>query len=44
MISAKKNGVTVLLTTHNVEEAGELCDRIAIINGGQMVETGSPMT
>lgn len=31
------NGTTVLLTTHYLEEAQELCDRIAIINRGQVV-------
>lgn len=30
-------GVTVLLTTHYLEEAQELCDRIAIINHGRVV-------
>lgn len=30
-------GVTILLTTHYLEEAEELCDRIAIINKGQVV-------
>ena len=30
-------GVTVVLTTHYLEEAEELCDRIAIINQGQVV-------
>jgi ABC-2 type transport system ATP-binding protein len=32
-----KGGVTVLLTTHYLEEAEELCDRIAIINHGKLV-------
>ncbi len=31
------NGTTVLLTTHYLEEAQELCDRIAIINHGALV-------
>jgi ABC-2 type transport system ATP-binding protein len=32
-----KLGVTVVLTTHYLEEAEELCDRIAIINHGQLI-------
>ena len=32
-----KQGVTVLLTTHYLEEAEELCDHIAIINHGRLV-------
>lgn len=32
-----KRGVTVLLTTHYLEEAEELCDSIAIINHGQII-------
>ncbi|MDE1900660.1 MAG: ABC transporter ATP-binding protein [Alphaproteobacteria bacterium] len=32
-----KAGVTILLTTHYLEEAQELCDRVAIINHGQIV-------
>jgi ABC-2 type transport system ATP-binding protein len=32
-----KNGTTVLLTTHYLEEAETLCDRIAIINHGEVV-------
>src|SRR3546814_7078934 len=30
-------GVTVVLTTHYLEEAEELCDRIAIINHGKLI-------
>jgi len=32
-----ENGTTILLTTHYLEEAQELCDRIAIINHGELV-------
>lgn len=32
-----KEGVTVVLTTHYLEEAEELCDRVAIINHGEVV-------
>jgi ABC-2 type transport system ATP-binding protein len=32
-----RGGVTVVLTTHYLEEAEELCDRIAIINQGKLV-------
>jgi len=32
-----KKGVTILLTTHYLKEAEELCDRIAIINKGKIV-------
>lgn len=36
-----KNGTTVILTTHYLEEAEELCDRIAIINHGRIVANDS---
>jgi ABC-2 type transport system ATP-binding protein len=35
-------GKTILLTTHYMYEAEELCDRIAIINQGHIVELGTP--
>ncbi len=38
----KHDGCTVLLTTHYLEEAERLCDRVAIINHGQIVATGTP--
>ncbi|PKM45446.1 MAG: ABC transporter [Firmicutes bacterium HGW-Firmicutes-8] len=38
----KEAGTTMLLTTHYLEEASQLCDRIVIIEGGQILEEGSP--
>ncbi len=38
----RKEGRTLLLTTHNMFEAEELCDRIAFINRGRIVATGTP--
>ena len=37
-----RNGATIFLTTHNMEEAEELCHRIALLNKGKIVENGSP--
>jgi len=39
-----RRGTTVLLTTHYLEEAEELCDRIAIINHGELVACESKHT
>jgi ABC-2 type transport system ATP-binding protein len=38
----KDEGITVFLTTHYIEEADQLCDRIAIINGGRIVANDAP--
>lgn len=38
----KDEGVTILLTTHYMEEADRLCDRIAIIDHGEIVALDSP--
>ena len=38
----KEFGVTVLLTTHYIEEADALCDRIAIIDQGKILAEGTP--
>jgi len=37
-----RQGCTVLLATHNTEEALGLCDRVAILNRGRLVATGVP--
>lgn len=36
-----KSGVTIILTTHYLEEAEQLCRNVAIINKGEIVEMGS---
>ena len=33
----KARGITILLTTHYIEEAQALCDRVAILNRGRLV-------
>ncbi len=38
----KKNGITVVLTTHYMDEAELLCDRIAIMDNGKIVELDTP--
>ena len=38
----KQDGHTVLLTTHYIEEAEQLCDRIAIVDHGRIITTGAP--
>ena len=37
-----KQGTTVFLTTQYLEEADQLCDRLAIIDGGVIVREGTP--
>jgi ABC-2 type transport system ATP-binding protein len=37
VVGLNEEGVTIVLTTHYLEEAQELCDRIAIINRGEVV-------
>lgn len=38
----QKQGKTVLLTTHNMEEAAYLCDRVAVIDRGRVIAEGRP--
>lgn len=38
----KDKGTTIFLTTHNMEEATNICDNIALLNEGRIVEYGNP--
>ncbi len=41
MQKINEEGTTILLTTHYLEEAEQLCSRIAFITGGEIVAEGS---
>lgn len=41
MRTVNKAGTTILLTTHYIEEAEQLCDQIALINKGKIVQVGT---
>ncbi len=38
----RKRGVTIILTTHYMDEAAALCDRILIVDNGKIIQTGVP--
>ena len=38
----REGGLTILLTTHNMEEASRLCDRLIILDGGRVLVAGAP--
>ncbi|MGV9247449.1 ABC transporter ATP-binding protein [Streptomyces sp. NPDC003710] len=38
----KQSGVTLILTTHYMDEAEQLCDRLVVMDGGLIVAEGSP--
>ena len=40
--ASRRQGGSILLTTHSMEEAQAVCDRIVIIDHGRIVTTGSP--
>ncbi|NLZ70260.1 MAG: ABC transporter ATP-binding protein [Clostridiaceae bacterium] len=42
ILDKKKSGCTIFLTTHNMEEAAALCDTVALLNEGVIVEQGAP--
>ena len=39
----KQSGVTLVLTTHYMDEAEQLCDRLVVMDGGRIVAEGSPV-
>lgn len=42
IMEQKEKGCTVFLTTHNMEEASVLCDEVALLNEGKIIERGAP--
>ena len=42
LFELKENGVTIFLTTHDMEEAARLCDRVAFLNEGTIIECDTP--
>jgi ABC-2 type transport system ATP-binding protein len=43
ILDLKQQGKTILLTTHYMEEAEQLCDRVAILDHGKIIELGRPV-
>ena len=41
MEKVNKEGTTILLTTHYIEEAEQMCDQLALINHGKIIKTGT---
>lgn len=42
IVQFKKDGRTILLTTHYMDEAQQLCDRVAIVDHGRSIALGTP--
>lgn len=42
LLEFKNDGMGIFLTTHNMDEATKLCDNVALLNDGHIVEFGSP--
>ncbi|MDD3413303.1 MAG: ABC transporter ATP-binding protein [Lachnospiraceae bacterium] len=42
LLELKSSGTTIFLTTHNMDEAYKMCDHIALLNEGHIVEYGIP--
>ncbi len=44
LYSLKKQGVTLILTTHYMDEAEQLCDRLVVMDNARIVAEGSPLS
>ncbi|MCI8400737.1 MAG: ABC transporter ATP-binding protein [Lachnospiraceae bacterium] len=42
LLELKSQGMAIFLTTHNMEEAAKLCDVVALLHEGHIVEQGAP--
>lgn len=42
LLQLRDNGMTIFLTTHNMEEAAKICDNIALLHEGNIIEYGKP--
>lgn len=42
LLELNKNGMTIIYTSHHLEEAEDFCDTIGIIDTGKIIATGSP--
>ncbi len=42
LLEQKEAGMAIFLTTHNMEEATKLCDHVALLNDGTIMEYGTP--
>ncbi|MGH2543279.1 MAG: ABC transporter ATP-binding protein, partial [Ardenticatenaceae bacterium] len=42
LVYLKSQGMTILLTTHYMEEAAYLCDRLVVLDGGKIIAQGAP--
>ncbi len=38
----QRQGTTIILTTHNMQEATDMCDRLVLLNDGKIVASGTP--
>lgn len=42
ILELRNNGTTIIIATHDMQEAYNLCDNVALINHGKMIEYGNP--